>query len=154
MVVVYDFFPRSHTIFFVKGFLLGWTLTNGLSCPKCRAWTFFLYLLHLVLSTIIIFVILYDIDVNLLITWSNNTQRRRYFLKKVENQVWEVWHNENLSQAQTLLELNRMLPQSQLYLNKSYLIFFPTKMLCCITQNTSLSDKYMVTCFSAYKTLI
>jgi len=38
-------------------------------------------------------------DMNFLITLSNNPQRRWYFPKKAENQVWEVWHNENLSQG-------------------------------------------------------
>jgi len=38
-------------------------------------------------------------NANLLITWLSNLQRRWYFSKKAENQVWEVWHNKNLSQG-------------------------------------------------------
>jgi hypothetical protein len=61
---------------------------------------------------------------------------------------------ETCLKAPTLLELKWMPPQSQLYLDKSDLIFFPAKITCCIMQNTSLFHKFMVTCFSAYKKLI
>jgi len=56
--------------------------------------------------------------------------------------------------AQTLLELNRMMSQGQLYLDKPYLIFVPAKIMCCITQNKGLVHKSMATCFSTYKTLV
>jgi hypothetical protein len=43
---------------------------------------------------------------------------------------------ETCLKAPTLLKSNRMTPQVQLYLVKSYLIFVLANIMCCIMQNT------------------
>jgi len=53
----------------------------------------------------------------------------------------------------TLLELNQMMPQGKLYLNKSDLIFVPTKITYSIAQKKNLFHKYMAPCFSTYKVI-
>jgi len=58
-----------------------------------------------------------------------------------------------MSQGTSTIGIETNDATSQLYLDKSDLIFVPTKIMCCITQNTSLFHKFIVLCFSAYKKL-
>jgi hypothetical protein len=69
-----------------------------------------------------------------------------FFDKNEPNRKWSPL-------AWTLLKLNRITPQGQLYLDKSDFISVLANITCCIMQNISLFHKSMATCFSAYKNL-
>jgi hypothetical protein len=71
-----------------------------------------------------------NIDANLFITWSSNPNKNDTSLKKMKIKFEKCDTIKTCPKTLVLLELNRMTPQGQSYLNKSDLIFIPTKITC------------------------
>jgi hypothetical protein len=92
-------------------------------------------------------------DTGLLIMWSSNPQRRWYFPKKAENQVWELWPRVNLQLKTRGIRICKLTPHDQYTLISQFVCFFHSKEHVCFKQNKIILSIWRLPKFAARKTI-